>query len=354
MHIDEFDYYLPDELIAQSPLEKRDASRLVVYKSGSIAHEMFSNLPNLLPPGTLLIRNSTQVFPSRIYGTTETGAHVEIFLLRQIEMSPTHCQWEALARPLKRLRIGTKVTIDPSLTLTVGERMSQSSLDTIVLSIPLASESFYQWLSQNGKIPLPPYIKRPTSELDTLDRERYQTHFARLRGSVAAPTAGLHFTKEVDQRLIAAGVQITEIVLHVGAGTFLPVKVEDIEDHHMHSELFMIPKSSAEKILQCLSEGRPLVCVGTTSLRALEAWFLSNQKMDEWQSTNLFIRPQTADDLYKTKISAILTNFHQPKSTLFILMSALLGGKNLKRIYKEAIKEKYRFLSYGDCGLFWL
>lgn len=343
MNLSEFDFELPPELIAQEPLPRRDQSRLlhVDGRAGSIAHHQVSGLPELLRRDDVLVVNNSRVFPARLSGDTETGASIEVLLLRQLEGK----RWEVLARPARRLGLGTEVRLGNGSLRAKVVASSDYGRRTVEF---LSPGDLLETVERFGKTPLPPYIKRDRDELEPKDRQRYQTVYARERGSVAAPTAGLHFTPELLQALKAKGVVYTELTLHVGYGTFQPIRTDVVEDHRMDSELYVIPEALVADIEMARSRGGRVVAVGTTTVRALES--ASGEKgavrpgSDE---TRLFICPG-----YRFRVvDVLLTNFHLPRSSLFVLVSAFGGVELVKRAYEEAIRERYRFYSYGDCML---
>lgn len=335
MKVKDFDYYLPEELIAQTPIEKRDESRLMVLdkKAKTIEHRHFKNILEYLEPGDVLVRNNTKVIPARLYGQKETGAKVEFLLLNNIEKDI----WECIVRPGNKLHIGTKVIFGNGLlvaeildTMPGGTRKVEFHYDGI----------FNEILDKIGLMPLPPYIHESLKE-----KERYQTVYAKYEGSAAAPTAGLHFTPELLEEIQKKGVEIANVTLHVGIGTFRPVKEETVEEHEMHSEHFYIKQEDAEKINKAKKEGHRVIAVGTTSCRVLESIADENGYVEETEGdTQIFIYPG-----YKFKcLDALITNFHLPQSTLLMLVSALAGKDYIMESYNEAVKEKYRFFSFGD------
>ncbi|KYD32848.1 tRNA preQ1(34) S-adenosylmethionine ribosyltransferase-isomerase QueA [Parageobacillus toebii] len=340
MKIDLFDFDLPEELIAQTPLLNRDASRLMVLdkKTGEIRHETFRNILSYLHEGDCLVLNDTRVMPARLYGEKEnTGANIEVLLLKQLEGD----RWETLVKPAKRVKVGTEITFgDGRLkatcvdTLEHGGRILEFSYQGI----------FYEVLEQLGEMPLPPYIKE---KLD--DPERYQTVYAREVGSAAAPTAGLHFTEQLLDDIRAKGVHIAFITLHVGLGTFRPVNVENIEEHDMHAEFYQMTEKTARLLNEVRQQGGRIIAVGTTSTRTLETIASRHNGAFVAESgwTDIFIYPG-----YEFKaIDGLVTNFHLPKSTLIMLVSALAGRENILRAYNVAVKERYRFFSFGDAML---
>ncbi|MBS6500326.1 MAG: tRNA preQ1(34) S-adenosylmethionine ribosyltransferase-isomerase QueA [Clostridium sp.] len=339
MKVSDFDFDLPEELIAQHPLEKRDSSRLMVLdkKSGTIEHRSFHDVIEYLNEGDTLVLNNTRVMPARLIGEKEgTGGKIEFLLLKRIEGD----RWECLAKPGKRAKIGQKFTFgEGKLTCTVvdiveeGNRIIEFSYEGI----------FEQVLDELGEMPLPPYI---TEKLE--DKERYQTVYSKEKGSAAAPTAGLHFTEELLREIKAKGVNIAYLTLHVGLGTFRPVKVEDINEHIMHSEYYHLDKENADLINETKKRGNKVIAVGTTSTRTLETIGDENGFVREQSGwTDIFIYPG-----YKYKvIDELITNFHLPESTLIMLVSALSGKENVMNAYNEAVKKKYRFFSFGDSML---
>lgn len=339
MKVSDFDFDLPEELIAQHPLEKRDSSRLMVLdkNTGEIKHRSFHDVIEYLNEGDTLVLNNTRVMPARLIGEKEgTGGKIEFLLLKRIEGD----RWECLAKPGKRAKVGQKFTFgEGKLTCTVvdiveeGNRIIEFSYEGI----------FEQVLDELGEMPLPPYI---TEKLE--DKERYQTVYSKEKGSAAAPTAGLHFTEELLKEIKAKGVNIAYLTLHVGLGTFRPVKVEDINEHIMHSEYYHLDKENADLINETKKRGNKVIAVGTTSTRTLETIGDENGFVREQSGwTDIFIYPG-----YKYKvIDELITNFHLPESTLIMLVSALSGKENVMNAYNEAVKEKYRFFSFGDSML---
>ncbi|MBR2562795.1 MAG: tRNA preQ1(34) S-adenosylmethionine ribosyltransferase-isomerase QueA [Eubacterium sp.] len=343
MKTSDFYYELPQELIAQDPLEDRSASRLMLLerKSGAVTHEQFRHLPSFLRPGDCLVINDTKVLPARLYGKkADTGASIEILLLKRL----SDTDWETLVRPGKKCRPGTEILFysqehpdeDPVLRATVQEILEEGNRRIRFFFDGV----FEEILDQLGEMPLPPYI---THKLQ--DKNRYQTVYAAIDGSAAAPTAGLHFTKELLEQIREMGVHIVHITLHVGLGTFRPVKVDDVQNHHMHSEYYEISEEAAEKINAVKQQGGRVICVGTTSCRTLETATDSAGILHAGSGwTEIFIYPG-----YSFKImDALVTNFHLPESTLLMLVSAFAGKENVLHAYEEAVKERYRFFSFGD------
>ncbi len=342
--ISEFDYSLPAELIAQTPSEKREDARMMVLdrRSETIEHRHFYDITDYFNENDVMVLNNTRVIPARMYGHKETGALLEVFLLKQIAGKT----WQVLLNPSKRVREDMIIKISDELSLKVLTREDQGKW----LVEMFYDGNFYEILDRVGKIPLPPYIERSMTDdrLKELDYERYQTVYAQRRGSVAAPTAGLHFTEEILQKLKNKGVQICYVTLNVGLGTFRPVKTENILDHKMESEEYEISKETAEIITNARRAGKKITAVGTTTVRTLETCM---KKFDEIleviDDSSLFIYPG-----FKFRaVDRLITNFHLPKSTLIMLVSAFAGKDFTFRAYEEAVREKYKFYSYGDCML---
>ena len=336
MKVSDFNYNLPEELIAQTPIQKRDESRLMVLDktNKTIEHKVFKDILDYLKPGDCLVRNNTKVIPARLYGIKEdTGVNVEFLLLNRIEGDI----WEVMVHPGRRLKKGVKVTFgDGLLKAEILEQMENGNRKVKFEYKGI----FNEILDQIGLMPLPPYIKERLK-----DKDRYQTVYAKYEGSAAAPTAGLHFTDELLEKIKAKGVEIANVTLHVGIGTFRPVKVENIEDHDMHSEHYYIKQEDADKINNARKNGGRIISVGTTSCRVLESVADENGYVREVEGdTNIFIYPG-----YKFKcIDCLITNFHLPESTLIMLVSTLAGKEFVMNAYEEAVKEKYRFFSFGD------
>ncbi|KLU66475.1 S-adenosylmethionine:tRNA ribosyltransferase-isomerase [Desulfosporosinus acididurans] len=335
MNVSEFDFDLPEELIAQHPVEPRDASRLMVVdrKTGSIEHHTFRDLVSLLDSGDVLVLNNTRVIPARLIGEkVDSQAKIEVLLLKRLELDV----WEALVKPGKRLKVGQKVSFGHGLLVGELQEILENGNRKIRFTYAGVFETI---LDQLGEMPLPPYI---TAQLE--DQERYQTVYAKERGSVAAPTAGLHFTPKLLADLQAKGVEIVEILLHVGLGTFRPVKVEDVQEHVMHSEYYRVETEAAERINRAKQDGRRVIAVGTTVARTLESVGHEGKVVPGEGWTDIFIYPG-----YEFKIvDALLTNFHFPKSTLVMLVSALAGRDLILHAYKMAVDQQYRFYSFGD------
>ena len=338
MNVSDFNYDLPEELIAQVPIKKRDESRLMVLdrEKQTIEHRTFKDIIEYLEPGDCLVRNNTKVIPARIYGKKETGANVEFLLLNNIE----GYIWETIVRPGNKLHVGTKVIFgDGILKAEILDIMPGGTRKVKFEYIGI----FNEILDKIGLMPLPPYIHEELKEKD-----RYQTVYAKYNGSAAAPTAGLHFTEELLKEIEAKGIKIANVTLHVGIGTFRPVKEEKVEDHEMHSEHFYIKQEDVDKINETKKQGKRVIAVGTTSCRVLETIADENGMVKEIEGdTQIFIYPG-----YKFKcLDGLITNFHLPQSTLLMLVSALAGKDFILKAYNEAVKEKYRFFSFGDAML---
>ena len=343
MKLADYDYHLPEDRIAQFPLQQRDASRLMVVdrNSGTFHHTQFAQIGEFLPEKALLVLNNTKVIPARLIGKKiPTGAKIEFFLLDQKEERI----WEVLVKPGKRVTTGTHVVFGDG-DLLIGQVMAQTESGSRLVRFRYEGD-FYAILAEVGQVPLPPYIKRTPT---TIDHERYQCVYADSEGAVAAPTAGLHFTPELFARLKQARIDVVELTLHVGLGTFQPVKVAEVEAHKMHAEYFEISHQTAARLNLAMEQRKKIVAVGTTSVRALETATSGGDDMyAPYQGyTDIFIYPG-----YRFKaIDALITNFHLPKSTLLMLVSAFAGHEFIREAYQEAIKQKYRFYSYGDAML---
>ena len=333
------DYYydLPEERIAQTPVEPRDSSRLLVYdrKTEKIEHRIFRDLTDYLKAGDVLVINNTKVLPARMFAYTKNGGKVEILLLKRKNLK----EWEVLVKPGKKAKVGAELVISEELSLKVidrtetGERIVEFIYDGV----------FEDIISRVGSMPLPPYIREKLK-----DQTRYQTVYCKTDGSAAAPTAGLHFTQELLQKIKDMGVEIVEVLLHVGLGTFRPVKEDDLTNHVMHSEYFEVSEKAAQAVNKAKVEGRRVIAVGTTSVRTLESVADDNGMLKACSgNTQIFIYPP-----YKFKcVDALITNFHLPESTLVMLVSALMGRENTLNVYEQAIREGYRFFSFGDACL---
>ena len=335
MKTDDFDFYLPDKLIAQTPLEKRDLSRLLVLdkKTGNIEHQSFFDIIDYLNEGDVLVLNDTKVMPARIFGIKEdTGAVIELLMLKETEKDV----WEVLSKPAKRIKIGTTVKFSDKLKAEcIGIKEEGIRIFKFIYS-----GIFYEILDELGEMPLPPYIHEKLK-----DKDRYQTVYAKNIGSAAAPTAGLHFTKELMDKIKDKGVKIEYITLHVGLGTFRPVNVEDVTNHKMHSEFYQMSKQTADILNEAKKNNDRIISVGTTSTRTLETIMNLYGEFKECSGwTDIFIYPG-----YEFKaITSLITNFHLPKSTLIMLVSALAGKENIMKAYLEAVQNEYRFFSFGD------
>ena len=366
----DFDFAFPENLVAHAPLDQRDASRLLVWDSkDGCRHSHISDLANELPEGSVVILNDSRVFPSRIFAETVHGGRVEIMLLEPKANQPSAatCVWQAIGRPMRKLRAGTLIRLSGDLTCTVIE-VSQSTADDLapfIVQFPLGLENLMKWLETNGFIPLPPYIKRddPKPASQSPDAARYQTIYSDQTGSVAAPTAGLHLTPAIMESFAKRDIEIAPVTLHVGGGTFLPVRASDVGQHRMHEERFRVSRESYQRWRRARSDGRKVIAVGTTAFRCFESLLLDADRQhvdaeslcDQWHRTSLFIWPKSSEDRYRPKaIDGLVTNFHQPQSTLFMLICSLLGLETARTIYQEAFGSGYRLFSYGDANLYWL
>ncbi len=339
MKTSDFDYYLPEELIAQTPVYPRDSSRLLVYDKAKdkVFHEHFYDIKKYLKKGDVLVRNNTKVLPARMFAYTENGGKVEVLLLKRFDLR----EWEVLVKPGKKAKPGAKLTINEELSLEVLSVIEEAGSRRVSFNF---SGVFEDIISRVGEMPLPPYIKEKLK-----DQSRYQTVYAKVDGSAAAPTAGLHFTEQLTSELKEIGVEIVDVLLHVGLGTFRPVKADDINEHHMHSEYYEVSKETAEIVNRAKREGRRVIAVGTTSVRTLESVADDNGFIKECKgNTEIFLYPP-----YKFKcVDGLITNFHLPKSTLVMLVSCTSSREKILELYNLAVSEKYRFFSFGDACLF--
>ena len=346
MLLSEYDYSLPEELIAQMPADKRENSKMMVLnrKDRTIFHKHFYDITDLLDENTLLVMNNTKVLPARLIGYKDTGAKIEVFLLKQAEQGLR--LWDVLIKPSKRVKPDTIIKISDELSVKALKRLEENG--EWLVELIFDGNNVLDVLHRNGQIPLPPYIERKiqNDDLRKLDFERYQTVYAKDEGSVAAPTAGLHFTNEILLKLQEKGVELAYVTLNVGLGTFRPVQCENVENHKMHSETFEISEKAAEQINKAQKEGKQIVAVGTTTVRTLETAYQKYGCIKACHDhSELFIYPP-----YEFKvIDKLITNFHLPKSTLLMLVSALAGKDFIFEAYQKAIENKYRFFSYGDC-----
>lgn len=336
MKTEDFDFELPERLIAQTPIEKRDASRMLILdkNTGEITHKHFSDIIDYLEAGDTLVLNDTKVMPARLYGVKEeTNAVIEVLLLKDLGNN----SWECLTKPAKRISVGTKVSFGEGMLIAECTRVGEEGIREFKL---IYNGILYEILDKLGEMPLPPYIHEKLE-----DKDRYQTVYAKNIGSAAAPTAGLHFTKELLNKIKDKGINIAYITLHVGLGTFRPVNVEDVTKHKMHSEYYMMSKETAELLKNTKKNNKRIISVGTTSTRTLETVMNLYGEFKECSGwTDIFIYPG-----YKFKaIDALITNFHLPKSTLVMLVSALAGKENIMKAYHSAIENEYRFFSFGD------
>ena len=345
MNLADFEYHLPEELIAQEPCRERSRSRMMVVdrRAASIRHDRFERLPDFLRAGDALVINDSKVIPARLHGKKDTGGAVEVLLLSRVSGdTPLMQTWEVLLRPAKRLSVGDRIGFAEGCEARVGARVSEKKwLLDFTVTMPFA-----RFLERHGKAPLPPYIKRRKGDGHSPEEDvrRYQTVYARQPGSVAAPTAGLHFTDEVLGALRDRGVAVVPVTLHVGYGTFLPIETASVEDHVMEAEFYRIGEEEAERV----NRAERVVCVGTTSARAIEAAADGQGRVSPTTAwTRLYIYPG-----YRfRRVGALLTNFHLPMSSLFLLVCALAGRDLMQSAYRQAIGERYRFYSYGDCML---
>ena len=331
--LSDYDFDLPPELVAQSPLAERSASRLLHVEQSGFADRAFTDIVDLLSPGDLLVFNDTRVLKARFFGVKETGGKVEALVERVLDARTVHAQLRASKSPPP----GTRIRLADAFDVVVGERAGEF----FTLTFP---DDVFELIEAHGRLPLPPYIEHAA---DAHDEERYQTVYAREPGAVAAPTAGLHFDEALLQRLRERGVRLAYVTLHVGAGTFQPVRVENLSEHQMHSEWYTISQDTVDAVAQTRAAGRSVVAVGTTSMRALESASQSGQLVAGSADTRLFITPGYR---FHT-VNRLITNFHLPKSTLLMLVSAFAGYDTMRRAYRHAIERRYRFFSYGDAML---
>ena len=341
MNISEFDFHLPQELIAKKPIYPRGSSRLLhLSNNGMITDLQFSEISKLFKKGDLLILNNSKVIPSYFKGVVKSGKYTGKVITIYLNATVAENVWSAYARPGKHISVGEEVVLNEDLPAKIISK--DLSTGEFKLQFRISGENLIKRIKELGDMPIPPYLKR---EPESDDFEDYQTFYAEKYGSVAAPTAGLHFTDEIIKKIKEVGVDIAWLTLHVGSGTFLPVKTEEVEDHHMHSERFTIPEVTAEKVNNALKERRRIIAVGSTSIRALESVAGENGKITAQTSdTNIFIKPG-----FKFKaVDCLITNFHTPKSTLLILISAFSGIDEVRKAYEHAVKSKYRFFSFGD------
>jgi S-adenosylmethionine:tRNA ribosyltransferase-isomerase len=347
MKLSNFSFHLPDELLAEYPAENRDESRLMVVnrKDKTIEHKLFKDIIDYFDDGDVMIMNNTKVFPARLYGNKEkTGARIEVFLLR--ELNAEQRLWDVLVDPARKIRIGNKLYFgdDDSLVAEVIDNTTSRGR-TLRFLYDGSYEEFRQKLKDLGETPIPKYINRPVNEDDA---DRYQTVYAKEEGAVAAPTAGLHFSKNLMKRLEIKGVNFAEVTLHVGLGTFNPVEVEDLSKHKMDSEELKIKQEACDIVNQAKANKKRICCIGTTSMRAIESSVSTDRTLNPYEGwTNKFIFPPHDFSI----ANCMVTNFHTPKSTLLMMISAFCGHDLMKKAYEEAVKEKYRFYSYGDAML---
>ncbi|MFO7766358.1 MAG: tRNA preQ1(34) S-adenosylmethionine ribosyltransferase-isomerase QueA [Pelovirga sp.] len=343
MRLDDFDFLLPEGLIAQAPVQRRDASRLMCVEraKGTVATRQFVDIVDVFRSGDVLVVNDTQVIPARLYGSKPSGGKVEVLLVRRDSQPSESEDWLCMTRSSKGLPVGTRIQFDDRLSAEILEER-----DELLRRVRFSCcDDFLEVVEEIGHLPLPPYIRRPdTAE----DRARYQTVFARHKGAVAAPTAGLHFTEEILQQIHARGAKICNLTLHVGPGTFLPVRTDDVREHKMHSEYYSVPQATATMVNRARQQGGRIFALGTTVTRALETATSDAGVLQAGSGdSDIFIVPGYRFNI----VDALVTNFHLPKSTLLMLVSAFAGRELILRAYQQAIAEKYRFFSYGDCML---
>ena len=342
-NVDEFDYSFDEKQVAIHPLKDRESAKLLHCQTTSMDDLFIRDLPNLLKD-TLIIINDTKVLNARLFIPTENAKPIEVFLL---EWTPNTCTWKILAKPLKKLKIDHSYPLTENISLIIDKKEDGFA----VVRFSCNMEEMWEYIETSGNTPIPPYLNR---DADESDKTNYQSMFAENIGSVAAQTASFHFTENLKSKLLANNCEFASVTLHIGGGTFLPVKTDDIREHQMHSERYSIPSATYRKITEYLREGKNIVAVGTTPFRACESfWILQNKEtlLDKELSTDLFLYPKK-DDVYSSQIfTHIITNFHQPKSTLIMLICALLGTKRTKEMYRHAVKYQYRLFSYGDTGL---
>ncbi len=356
LSLQDFSYEVPPELVAQQALAKRDAARLLVYSQDrALVHASVSQLPQILAPKTVLVVNDTKVFAARIFGKLADGASIEVFLLEKpTEENDGFCA-PCLLRPGRKVQEGSLIHFSEGRHASVSYKPQKGDPSPFRIRFS-ESRNFSSWLEANAFVPLPMYIKRERllPWRNSADTERYQTVYAAHEGSVAAPTAGLHFTPQQLSALAAQEIQIAPVTLHVGAGTFLPVKTVDPSQHKMHKEKYCVPAATWTTLQSAKAQGHKVVAVGTTSFRCIESFLKMENQDASWHETDLFIHPKSPDDIYRSELfDGIMTNFHQPCSTLFMLMSALLGLHETQAVYRAAIEQRYRLFSFGDSGLFW-
>ena len=338
MRLSDFDYTLPEGLIALEPASLRDAARVMTLDraSGAMSETVISKLPDLFSPGDLLVLNDTRVLPARLFGRKESGGKVEIFLVRRVDAATE--SWETLLRASKPFSSGTRILLPEDVVATVT---SPGEGESRIVSFSGMADDFFIWLERNGKIPLPPYIRRAPEDAD---KERYQTVFAREAGAVAAPTAGLHFTAGLLEKIRLKGVGIATLTLHVGLGTFMPVRSENPKEHRMHKERYSLPEETVAAIDRCRETGGRVIAVGTTVARTLECATVDGRPRAGSGEADIFIYPGYEFQV----VDALITNFHLPKSTLLMLVSAFAGQEAVLAAYREAVQRKFRFYSYGD------
>ena len=349
----DFNYNLPACSIAQKPNPDKQNHKILHYNNGELSHHLFKNICDLLPSGATLVINDSQVIPSRLFGKTQASGKIEIFLTELLDGETN--TWLALAKPLRKTKPGMVLTFIDGSTGTLVDKVENQETSQIKIRFEIEHERFQTWLQKNGHVPLPPYIKRPKPKLacESLDNHTYQTCYASAPGSIAAPTAGLHFSNDHLQELRSLGFKVAPITLHVGLGTFMPVKTVNHAQHKMHSEKYLITEKSSEIIQSAINNQQAIVTVGTTSFRCLESFYRNkDRRINKWLDTDIFIYPKHKEDRYRPIVAThIVTNFHQPESTLIMLIAALIGLDQTLKIYQEALEKDYKFLSYGDTSL---
>jgi len=360
LQLSDFDFEVPANLIAHQPLAARSASKLLVRQAtGEIIHSQVKQLAKQLPQNALLLLNDSKVIPSRILGHFPTGGKWEIMLLQPLGDGTAHsCQWKAIGRPSQKLIARNMVQLGNDFEAAISKSGDEGAL---LIDLNRSLPDTMEWLQSNAFVPLPPYIERPDPKpaSQSSDTARYQTVYAKVAGSVAAPTAGLHLDDSLMKELRTTGIEIMPVTLHVGGGTFLPVKVADLSRHNMHSETYQMPAATYQAIENARNAGRPIFALGTTTFRCVSAFYQDNADgvraaaCDQWRETKLFIHPTNDEARFKSQVfTGLMTNFHQPGSTLFMLLCALIGRQQALATYEEAMRREYRFFSYGDACLF--
>jgi len=345
----DFLFNLPPERIAQKPAEKRGSSKLLVYKEQTISASVFEKLHTVLPEKAVIVRNHSKVFQARLFFESEHGGQRELFFVKKISCDGDSSMWQVLAKPLKKIKKLNHISLPGDVTA----RITQTLPAGLIIEMPMGVDQVYSYLEEHGSTPLPPYIKREEQILS--DKQSYQNTYSKEFGSAAAPTAGLHMTSAYAEHLAKKQVEFVDVELCVGGGTFLPVTSETPDQHTMHAEQYFVSEDAASRLRAAKQNGIPIFALGTTSFRATEDLFSKDKESDEWNSTELFIYPKTQEDRYRSVVfDGIITNFHQPDSTLIMLMAGLLGLQAVQRCYQFALGNDFRFLSYGDSGIYYL